>query len=125
MNEQLLPSDPYLLRIIERYLVLQLTAVRRRLAQSGGSGVSQAGGDVHAQGGRVESTGARSARPAPEWVLQLGIGARRQPVAVHCGGCAAARGSVVPVSRRDALEALAGGVEPCFACRPDRELQVD
>ncbi|MEU3994150.1 DUF6233 domain-containing protein [Streptomyces platensis] len=68
---------------------------------------------------------AAARRPPPEWTLQVDVGAEPRPVAVHHGECAVAGARRRRISRRDAIEALAAGVEACLLCRPDRELQVD
>ncbi|AJT62478.1 hypothetical protein T261_0789 [Streptomyces lydicus] len=45
-------------------------------------------------------------------------------MAVHHGECTAGQPRVRPITRRDAIEALAAGVEACSLRRPDRELQI-
>ncbi|WP_432003656.1 DUF6233 domain-containing protein [Streptomyces sioyaensis] len=105
-----LPPDLPRLHAIATYLQLELEHVRRRIAE-----VEQ-----------WEATRRASARPAvpPEWTLQMDIGADPRPVAVH-HQCTMRGARVRPITRRDAIEALAVGVQPCAMCRPDRELQVD
>ncbi|MFD8545698.1 DUF6233 domain-containing protein [Streptomyces sp. NPDC059649] len=62
--------------------------------------------------------------PPPDWVLQLSIGGEGQPIAVHVGGCRTAGGRARPISRDQAMRALAEGLEPCVLCRPDTELGI-
>lgn len=66
--------------------------------------------------------GERSRPPAPEWIVELGIGQGRPPVLVHVGGCPMARGRQQPVPREQALRARADGVEACAVCGVDRAL---
>ncbi|MEU9483078.1 DUF6233 domain-containing protein [Streptomyces decoyicus] len=98
------------LQAIALYLDLQLQAVRRRIAEAG----------------QWEASRKAAARPPspPEWTLQVDVGAEQRPVAVHHGECVAGARSR-RITRRNAIEALAVGVEPSLTCRPDRELQVD
>lgn len=74
-----------------------------------------------------EATRKASARPAapPEWTLQMDIGADPLPVAVHHGECTVGGARLRRITRRDAIEALAVGVQACVLCRPDRELQAE
>lgn len=60
--------------------------------------------------------------PAPEWVIQLGIGVGAPPVAVHVGGCAIVGKRYRGVPREQALQLLADGTAACHLCRPDTEL---
>ncbi|WP_326617658.1 DUF6233 domain-containing protein [Streptomyces decoyicus] len=106
-----LPRDLPRLHAIALYLDLQLRAVRSRIAE-----VEQ-----------WEASRKAAARPPspPEWTLQVDVGGEQRPVAVHHGECTVAGTRSRRITRRDAIEALAVGVEPCLMCRPDRELQVD
>ncbi|AJT70192.1 hypothetical protein T261_8600 [Streptomyces lydicus] len=54
----------------------------------------------------------------------MDIGAEPRPVAVH-HQCAMRGARMRQITRRDAIEALAAGVQACVLCRPDRELQGD
>ncbi|MFK0294834.1 DUF6233 domain-containing protein [Streptomyces sp. NPDC090442] len=121
MYEHLWPTDTHLLRVLERYLSLQLAEVRRRLAAAEGAAGRPVAAAVPA------STGPRP-RPAAaaEWVIQVDVGRTRRPIAVHRGGCPDARGPrTVPATRRDAVDALAAGVPACLHCAPDRALGLD
>jgi hypothetical protein len=62
---------------------------------------------------------------APEWTLQMDVGADPRPVAVHHGECTTGQPRARPITRQGAIEALTAGVEACALCRPDRELRVD
>ncbi|MFE3770916.1 DUF6233 domain-containing protein [Streptomyces sp. NPDC059122] len=107
----LLPPDLPRLHAIETYLQLELERVHRRIVE-----VEQ-----------WEATRRASARPAVprEWTLQMDIGADPRPVAVHHGQCTVRSARMRRITRRDAIEALAVGVQPCVLCQPDRELQMD
>ncbi|WP_331759783.1 DUF6233 domain-containing protein (plasmid) [Streptomyces sp. NBC_01525] len=106
-----LPPDLPRLHAIATYLQLELERVHHRMAE-----VEQ-----------WEASRRASARPAvrPEWTLQMDIGADPRPVAVHHGECSVPSARMRQITRRDAFEALAAGVQACVLCRPDRELQVD
>lgn len=60
--------------------------------------------------------------PAPEWVVQLGIGVGSPPIAIHVGGCACTGKRYRGVGRGEALQLLAAGTAACHLCRPDTEL---
>ncbi|MFF4645005.1 DUF6233 domain-containing protein [Streptomyces sp. NPDC001389] len=105
-----LPPDLPRLRTLETWLALTLDRVRQQIA--------------------VEETVAaeRSARqappPPPDWLLEHGIGAGRQPVRVHVGDCWDTRTRCKPATADVARRALAEGVEACTHCRPDTALGV-
>ncbi|MEU7642498.1 DUF6233 domain-containing protein [Streptomyces sp. NPDC039016] len=61
---------------------------------------------------------------SPDWVVQLSIGGEGHPIAVHVGGCRTAGRRTRPLSRDQAMRALAEGLEPCAICRPDTELGI-
>ncbi|MFB6989115.1 DUF6233 domain-containing protein [Streptomyces sp. NPDC056304] len=61
--------------------------------------------------------------PAPDWMIERGIGQGAPPIEVHVGGCYAAR-NVRPVTREQALQALVAGIRACAHCRPDTELGI-
>ncbi|AJT70189.2 hypothetical protein T261_8597 [Streptomyces lydicus] len=44
---------------------------------------------------------------------------------MHHGQCTMRSARMRRISRRDAIEALAAGVQPCVLGRPDREFRVD
>ncbi|MCX4398151.1 DUF6233 domain-containing protein [Streptomyces sp. NBC_00264] len=56
--------------------------------------------------------------PTPDWVVERGIGQGAPPAEVHVSGCHMAR-NTRPVTREQALQALAAGVRACIHCRPD------
>lgn len=62
--------------------------------------------------------------PVPDWMLEVGIGAGKPPVAVHVGGCHMSGKRVRGISRDEARRALADGVQACTHCRADTELGV-
>ncbi|MGW1891347.1 DUF6233 domain-containing protein [Streptomyces sp. NPDC002004] len=66
--------------------------------------------------------GSRARPPAPDWLLEYGIGEHRHPVTVHVGGCHMAGDRIHGVPRDQAVRAIAEGVEACAHCRPDTEL---
>lgn len=61
---------------------------------------------------------------APDWIVELGIGQGAPPVDVHIGGCHMAGKRRRTISREQAVELLAQGVNPCTHCRPDTELGI-
>ncbi|KFG71163.1 DUF6233 domain-containing protein [Streptomyces mutabilis] len=67
----------------------------------------------------------RRNRPAPaEWIVELGIGARRPPLQVHAGDCYLAGSRRRPVDRDEARRLLAGGLRACGHCQPDVALHI-
>ncbi|MEU3735958.1 DUF6233 domain-containing protein [Streptomyces sp. NPDC032198] len=62
--------------------------------------------------------------PAPDWIVERGIGDGGPPVEVHRGDCGAAGKRRTPVTRDEARWELARGVRACIHCRPDTELGV-
>ncbi|WP_327359860.1 DUF6233 domain-containing protein [Streptomyces sp. NBC_01304] len=107
-----LPPDLERLRVVERYLELQLDAVRARIADLTGGGPAAA-----------------AAAPEVTWVVEL----RRtpqgyQPSVLHDPGCFALGGvRTERLSTADAIEALAGPrarLAPCALCTPERQLGV-
>lgn len=58
--------------------------------------------------------------PRPQWAIQDGTGPAG--TLVHMADCWASGQRTRPVSRAQAVEALAGGAVPCDVCRPDRKL---
>ncbi|MFE4574076.1 DUF6233 domain-containing protein [Paenibacillus chitinolyticus] len=61
--------------------------------------------------------------PAPDWLIEMGLGCR-DPVYVHVGGCHMAGKRSRGVDRDQALRGLTEGVDACPHCRPDTELGV-
>lgn len=103
-----LPPDLPRLRTLETWHVTQLDRIRAAIAA--------------AQQREAEEQRKQPPPPPPDWVIQHGIGQGGPPLAVHVGGCGLAGGRVKPISREQALRALADGVEACQVCRPDTEL---
>ena len=67
--------------------------------------------------------GEQARPPAPDWVLELGLG-QSPPVYVHTGGCHMIGKRWRGIGRDEALRALVDGVDACPHCRPDTELGV-
>ncbi|GAA1275476.1 DUF6233 domain-containing protein [Streptomyces aureus] len=61
--------------------------------------------------------------PAPDWLIEMGLGGR-DPVYVHVGGCHMAGKRSLGVERDQALRAVTEGIDVCPHCRPDTELGV-
>jgi hypothetical protein len=101
-------SDLPRLRTLEHWLTLSLDRARERISfleqrQAHGAGVRP---------------------PVPDWILETGIGQRREPLYVHVGGCHMAGKRQRPIDRAQALRALSDGVEACAHCRADTALHV-
>ncbi|GAA0501064.1 DUF6233 domain-containing protein [Streptomyces olivaceiscleroticus] len=108
MNEDLPPDLPRL-RTLETWLGMQLDRVRHRIAQL------EAEAAAHEQ--------RRTPAPRPDWLIEPGISGR--PISVHTGDCGMSGKRPRPVTRDQARNALAEGVEPCGMCRPDTALGID
>lgn len=67
--------------------------------------------------------GEQARPPAPDWLIEMGLGGRA-PVYVHAGGCHMAGKRSRGLERDQAVRALAEGVPACTHCRPDTELGV-
>ncbi|MFE4671398.1 DUF6233 domain-containing protein [Streptomyces sp. NPDC056723] len=67
--------------------------------------------------------GEQARPPAPDWLIEMGLGGR-DPVYVHVGGCHMAGKRSRGVERDQALRAVTQGVDACPHCRPDTELGV-
>ncbi|MCX4645876.1 MULTISPECIES: DUF6233 domain-containing protein [unclassified Streptomyces] len=67
--------------------------------------------------------GEQARPPAPDWLIETGLG-RRDPVYVHVGGCHMAGKRSRGVDRDQALRGMTEGVAACPHCRPDTELGV-
>ncbi|MFA3840556.1 DUF6233 domain-containing protein [Streptomyces aureus] len=65
--------------------------------------------------------GEQAGPPAPDWLIEMGLGGR-DPVYVHVGGCHMAGKRSRGVERDQALRAVTEGVDACPHCRPDTEL---
>ncbi|MET9517387.1 DUF6233 domain-containing protein [Streptomyces sp. NPDC002994] len=103
-----LPPDLPRLRTLEHWHAVQLDRIRAAITT--------------AQQREAEEQRKRPLPPPPDWVLQQGIGQGGPPLAVHVGGCTLAGGRPRPISREQALRALAEGIEACQVCRPDTDL---
>ncbi|MFJ8364407.1 DUF6233 domain-containing protein [Streptomyces sp. NPDC093984] len=70
--------------------------------------------------------GHRNRPPAPDWLVELGIGDGRPPVQIHTGDChmAGKRHRHRPVSREEARRLLASGLHACTHCHPDQHLGI-
>ncbi|MEU2739216.1 DUF6233 domain-containing protein [Streptomyces sp. NPDC007095] len=110
MNDDLPPDLPRL-RTLETWLILSLTRVQRHIA------------DIE-QREAERRHGQQVLPPIPDWLLEVGIGSGKSPVAVHVGGCHMAGGRVRGIPRDQALRAITGGVDACSHCRPDSELGI-
>ena len=73
----------------------------------------------------AEQEHARRRRPpAPDWIVELGIGAGNPPTHVHTGDCYAAAKRRRPVDRDAARQLLTSGLPACTHCRPDQHLGI-
>ncbi|MEU1129619.1 DUF6233 domain-containing protein [Streptomyces sp. NPDC005900] len=68
--------------------------------------------------------GQQARPPAPDWLIQLGIGQGKPPVCVHVGGCHMAGKRSRGISLDQARQALHEGIAACIHCRPDTQLGV-
>ncbi|MEU0413919.1 DUF6233 domain-containing protein [Streptomyces griseorubiginosus] len=71
-----------------------------------------------------EEHGRKRRPPAPEWVVEVGIGTGRPPVQVHAGTCHMIGSRRRPVSRDEARRLLAEGLRACTHCQPDTQLHI-
>ena len=108
MND--LPPDLPRLRTLETWLTLNLDRVRQQIAAA-----------EKREAERQRGIDARP--PAPDWLIERGIG-EGPAVYVHVGGCHMAGKRSKGVTREQALRALTDGVAACPHCRPDTELGV-
>ncbi|MFD9764708.1 DUF6233 domain-containing protein [[Kitasatospora] papulosa] len=104
-----LPPDLPRLRTLEIYLEVSLSRIRERITTLERSELERQRGE-------------KARPPAPDWVLEHGIGVGAPPMEVHVGGCYAAGDRVRPLTREQALTALTDGVDACTHCRPDTAL---
>ncbi|MEV8457703.1 DUF6233 domain-containing protein [Streptomyces sp. NPDC052095] len=116
------------LKTLEKWLDWQLRQTRSRIreleAQERKGRREQAPGNVEGQrkqAPRAEEQQGLPPRPqASAWAVT--DGARTPQAEVHRGDCWAMGKQLRPVSREEAMAALADGVAPCDVCRPDRVL---
>lgn len=104
------PSRLDVLRFLERVQLRDLERTRRWIAD-----------EERREAERLRGLAARP--PVPDWILEMSLGGRH-PVAVHVGGCHMSGKRPRPITRDEAVRALAGQVEACSHCRPDTELGV-
>jgi Family of unknown function (DUF6233) len=110
-----LPPDVARLRTLERQLTVWLGRVREALA---------AAEQEEAVARRRQEQEAALRRPEGDWFLS-GRPASGARIWLHAGGCWDIRAGMLPITREQAIEALAqGGVDSCPACHPARELGV-
>jgi hypothetical protein len=102
------PTRLALLRFLERVQERDLARTRRWIAD-----------EERRAAERRRGVAARP--PAPDWLLEQGLGGRA-PVYVHVGGCHMAGPRSKGVTRDQAIRALADRVGPCPHCRPDTAL---
>ncbi|MFF8883853.1 DUF6233 domain-containing protein [Streptomyces flaveolus] len=71
-----------------------------------------------------EDHGRRNRPRPPEWIVELGIGARMPPLQVHAGDCYMAGQRRRPIDRDEARRLIASGLKACTHCRPDVQLRI-
>ncbi|MEV6696608.1 DUF6233 domain-containing protein [Streptomyces sp. NPDC051453] len=108
MNDSTSPTRLDLLRFLERVQVGDLNRTRRWTA-------------AEERRETERQRGARARPPAPDWLIEMGLGGR-DPVYVHVGGCHMAGKRSRSVDRNQALRAVTEGVNVCPHCRSDTEL---
>ncbi|MGW6138099.1 DUF6233 domain-containing protein [Streptomyces sp. NPDC055140] len=110
MNDSTSPTRLDLLRFLERVQVGDLDRTRRWIA-------------AEERREAERQRGVQAGPPAPDWLIEMGLGGR-DPVYVHVGGCHMAGKRSRGVDRDQALRAVTEGVDACPHCRPDTELGV-
>ncbi|MET7646978.1 DUF6233 domain-containing protein [Streptomyces sp. NPDC005426] len=106
-----LPPDLPRLRTLEQQLTIWIGHVRAAIGAA-------------EQREKERQRGEERRPPAPDWVLEVGIGQGAPPSEVHVGGCYAAGKRRREITREQALAALSEGVRACAHCRPDTDLGV-
>ncbi|MEU5583084.1 DUF6233 domain-containing protein [Streptomyces huasconensis] len=99
------------LRFLERVQERDLARTRRWIAD-----------EERREAERIRGRQARP--PAPDWLIELGIGQGKPAVCVHVGGCHMAGQRTRGADLAQARQALSEGVTACIHCRPDTELGV-
>ncbi|MFD7868492.1 DUF6233 domain-containing protein [Streptomyces sp. NPDC059783] len=66
----------------------------------------------------------RTRPPAPDWVVEYGIGQGAPVAEVHAGHCYSIGKRHKAITREQALSLLSDGTRACIHCRPDTELGV-
>ncbi|MFD0034916.1 MULTISPECIES: DUF6233 domain-containing protein [Streptomyces] len=110
MNDSSTPTRLDMLRFLERVQVGDLDRTRRWIA-------------AEERRETERQRGAQAQAPAPDWLIEMGLGGR-DPVYVHVGGCHMAGKRSRGVERDQALRAVTEGVDACPHCRPDTELGI-
>jgi hypothetical protein len=103
------PSRLTQLRFLERVQLSDLERTRRWIAD-----------EERREAERQRGADARP--PAPDWLIEIGLGHNTPPVYVHVGDCHMAGKRSRGVDRATAQRALTEGVDACPHCRPDSEL---
>ncbi|WP_371602311.1 DUF6233 domain-containing protein [Streptomyces sp. NBC_01220] len=109
MND--LPPDLPRLRTLETWLAMSLARVRAQISAA-------------EQRETERRQGEERRPPAPDWIIELGIGQGAPPIEVHAGHCHAAGKRRRTIDRDQARTLLADGVRACVHCRPDTDLGV-
>ncbi|MGW2113234.1 DUF6233 domain-containing protein [Streptomyces sp. NPDC001948] len=106
-----LPPDLPRLRTLEQQLTIWVGHVRAAI--------------VAAEQREAERRQGEARRPpAPDWIVELGIGQGAPLSEVHAGHCPAAGKRRRVIDRDQARALLADGVRACTHCRPDTALGV-
>ncbi|MER6782381.1 MULTISPECIES: DUF6233 domain-containing protein [unclassified Streptomyces] len=105
MSELPAPSRLHLLRFLEKVQLQDLQRTRDWIAAE----------EQHAAAVAVR----RPAPPAPEWLIERGIGVGRLPVCIHTGTCWDAGKRCTAINTDEARRSLAEHVPACPHCRPD------
>lgn len=106
-----LPPDLPRLRTLETWLTYTLSRVRQQITAA-------------EQREAERQHGEQTRPPQPDWLLEQSLDGRSPAVYVHTGDCHMAGKRSRGVTREQALQALANGVDACTHCRPDTELGV-
>ncbi|MFD7184958.1 DUF6233 domain-containing protein [Streptomyces sp. NPDC059904] len=109
MNDSSVPRLA-MLRFARRIAVQQLEQIDRWIATEERRGAERRHGE-------------QARPPAPDWLIEMGLGGR-DPVYVHVGGCHMAGKRSRGAEWDQALRAVTEGVDACPHCRPDTELGV-
>ncbi|MGW6481293.1 DUF6233 domain-containing protein [Streptomyces sp. NPDC055059] len=110
MNDSSSASRLDMLHFARRIAVQQVEQIDRWIATEERRETEQARGEA-------------ARPPAPDWLIEMGLGGRA-PVYVHVGGCHMAGKRSRGVERDQALRGLAAGVAACPHCRPDTGLGI-
>ncbi|MEU6996666.1 DUF6233 domain-containing protein [Streptomyces sp. NPDC046465] len=109
MNDPAPPSRLDMLRFLERVQRGNLERTRGWIAA-----------EERREAERLQ--GERARPPAPDWIIERGIGQGGPPIEVHRGDCHAAGKRRRAVTEGEARQALADGIRACTHCRPRDEL---